>query len=371
MRASWRWRFVDAFSPAVHGMTFGAWLSLLRNEHFSVDAPYWLRAVATTCQSALNTPMALWETKRYDAILQDLEVPPPVFIIGHWRSGTTHLHNLLCQDERFAYPNLFQAMNPLTFLCTEPFMAKLLTRFTPKQRHLDNVAQALDVPAEDELIAWHASTLTPYMSYNFPRTGSHYDRYLTFREASEHEREQWRSSLMRFLQKLTWKYNRPLVLKSPPHTCRLKYLLEMFPGAKFMHIHRHPYRVFLSTRQAAQRSIDMASFQRADPEALEDRIIQQYAEMYDVFFEERHAIPEGQFAEVAFEALEHDPINHLQRLYLELDLPDFTVAQPAFESYLKALSTYQKNDYPDIAPHLRMRLQKAWAQTFEAWGYTS
>lgn len=369
MRASWRWRLVDAFGPALHGMTFGAWLSLLRNEHFAVDAPYWLRAAATTCQSALNTPIALWESQRYSALIQAVEVQPPVFIIGHWRSGTTHLHNLLCQDERFAYPNLFQAMNPLTFLCTEAFMAKFLTRLTPKQRHIDNVAQSMAVPAEDELIAWHSSTLTPYMSYNFPRTGSHYDRYLTFREASEHEREQWRSTLMRFLKKLTWKYNRPLVLKSPPHTCRLKYILEMFPGAKFIHIHRHPYRVFLSTRQAAQRSIDMSSLQRADPTALEDRIIRQYAEMYDVFFEECGAIPQGQFTEVAFAALEHDPIAHLQRMYLELGLPDFAVAQPAFESYLKSLSTYKKNEYADIARHTQKRLQMAWAQTFEAWDY--
>ena len=34
--------------------------------------------------------------------------PEPVFILGHPRTGTTHLHNLLAMDPRFAYANTFQ-----------------------------------------------------------------------------------------------------------------------------------------------------------------------------------------------------------------------------------------------------------------------
>ena len=32
----------------------------------------------------------------------------PVFIIGHPRTGTTHMHNLLNLDERFYAPNTFE-----------------------------------------------------------------------------------------------------------------------------------------------------------------------------------------------------------------------------------------------------------------------
>jgi hypothetical protein len=32
----------------------------------------------------------------------------PVFVIGHPRTGTTHMHNLLNLDERFYAPNTFQ-----------------------------------------------------------------------------------------------------------------------------------------------------------------------------------------------------------------------------------------------------------------------
>jgi len=48
--------------------------------------------------------------------IQNTNVEPPVFILGVWRSGTTHLHNLLTRDTRFGYANLYQALNPHTFL---------------------------------------------------------------------------------------------------------------------------------------------------------------------------------------------------------------------------------------------------------------
>ena len=65
-----------------------------------------------------------------DAI-EATRVEAPVFILGHYRSGTTYLHELLSNDPGFASPNRFQAFNPSTFLChradgrlplIEPFM---------------------------------------------------------------------------------------------------------------------------------------------------------------------------------------------------------------------------------------------------------
>ena len=57
---------------------------------------------------------ALWRkdsgTRRFDA---------PLFILGIWRSGTTHLHNLFAQDDRFAFANNYQVCFPRTFLTME------------------------------------------------------------------------------------------------------------------------------------------------------------------------------------------------------------------------------------------------------------
>src|SRR5262245_11173955 len=51
-------------------------------------------------------------------------VHPPVFIIGHWRSGTTYLHELLVQDPRHGSPNTYQCFDPCHFLLTERLMPR-------------------------------------------------------------------------------------------------------------------------------------------------------------------------------------------------------------------------------------------------------
>jgi hypothetical protein len=51
----------------------------------------------------------LWERLRYGRAVRRTElVADPVFILGHWRSGTTYLQKLLSLDSRHAYPTLLQ-----------------------------------------------------------------------------------------------------------------------------------------------------------------------------------------------------------------------------------------------------------------------
>jgi hypothetical protein len=105
------------------------------------------------------------------------------------------------------------------------------------------------------------------------------------------ELSQWQAALKILLKKLTLKYDRPLVLKSPPHTCRIRLLLEMFPDARFIHIHRDPYAVFQSSRRTFRLMLDWHGLQRADLEGLDDWVLRQYREMYEVYFEEKKLIP--------------------------------------------------------------------------------
>ena len=63
--------------------------------------------------------MSLWTSwraaaKREGSVTQvaNTEVPDPVFILGHWRSGTTLFHNLLALDEQFAYPAHLPGLEP-------------------------------------------------------------------------------------------------------------------------------------------------------------------------------------------------------------------------------------------------------------------
>ena len=110
---------------AFAGVTLGRWLQVLWENHFAVDRPYWGRAAIITLASIPNTLFSWWENLCYGRKVRNTRVAPPVFILGIWRSGTTHLHNLLAQDDRFAYANTYQVFYPHTFLTTERRNASL------------------------------------------------------------------------------------------------------------------------------------------------------------------------------------------------------------------------------------------------------
>ena len=246
---AWRDRLLRNLGPGVlGGVTLCDWLGLLRDNRFALSSGCALRATAISLGSISNSVLGGFEDWRYRSRLDAVVVPPPLFVLGHWRSGTTHLHNLLTVDERFAFPNNYQAFYPHTFLTTEAVSSRLIGPFLPRRRPMDNIEWDMRSPQEDEFALCAATGLSPCIGWAFPRKRDHYDRYLTFRGVPASEIARWQAAFVRFLKKLTWKYRRPLVLKSPPHTCRIRLLLQMFPRARFVHIHRDPYDVFRSSR---------------------------------------------------------------------------------------------------------------------------
>jgi hypothetical protein len=114
---------------------------------------------------------------------------------------------------------------------------------------MDSIEWDLRSPQEDEFALCVSCFKSPCMGWVFPRRRERFEKYLTMREVAAEEIAAWLAAFGRLLGKLTLKYRRPLVLKSPPHTGRIRLLLELFPGARFVHIHRDPYVVFQSSRR--------------------------------------------------------------------------------------------------------------------------
>ncbi|HEV3298423.1 MAG TPA: sulfotransferase [Planctomycetaceae bacterium] len=366
---SLREKFLLAAGPGQFaGVTAGDWLSILRDNGFRVDPRYLPRVALISLNSLNNSVIRRYEELAYGTKVRSVRVLPPIFILGHWRSGTTHLHNLFTIDPRVAYPNLFQVVFPLTFLSTEPIAGRFLSPLIPEKRLGDNVRQHLAMAAEDEFALCAATSLSPYMSSSFPRRQEFYDRYLTLRDVPDEEVARWKSALLLFLQKLTWKHQRPIVLKSPTHTCRIRLLLELFPDARFIHIHRNPYAVFVSNRGRHDTAVGYSRLQRSSTTD-DEMFIQRYREMYDVFFAERELIPPSQYHELAFEDLEKDPVGQLREIYARLGLPEFAAIENSLAGSTRAQAEYKKNQYVDIAPSLRSRIGSAWRRSFEEWGY--
>jgi hypothetical protein len=360
---TWRERLQLALGPGMFaGITAGDWLAVLRQN--GVDFAYWTRAASITEYSLMASLFRRHENKKFLTRIKGVRIKPPIFVLGHWRNGTTHLHNLLAVDPRLAYPNLYQVLFPHTFLCTERY-GWLLRFFLEKRRPLDNMAQDFHMPNEDEIALCNLTGLSPYLGLVFPRRREQYDRYLTFHQVAHDEVGQWKSAFTLFLKKLTWKYDRTLVLKSPPHTCRIKLLLELFPDAKFVHVHRDPYTVFRSTDHAYRIGLRCFSLQKPDQSDQTSYIIRRYKAMYDAFFADKGLVPSENLHEVAMEDLEREPIRQMRALYEKLQLPDFNGVEPALREYLGTLHGYKKNEYPELPPDLRREVSKGWERCFD------
>ncbi len=120
------------------GLNLPNWLRFLAMRP-PIHRSHWLRLGAVTANSISNSLLEGLETLVYGWKVSRTEVPSPVFVIGHWRSGTTMLHNLLSLDPRFVTPNLYQVTFPGHFLVSESWLAPLTKGLLPKTRPMDEV----------------------------------------------------------------------------------------------------------------------------------------------------------------------------------------------------------------------------------------
>jgi hypothetical protein len=363
--------FFEHFASSLCGVTLGDWLWLLLDNRCAVNLRYAPRAATISLCSLRNTFWRCVEDAVFAEKVRAVPVQPPLFILGHWRTGTTHLHNLLAVDRRFAFPNNYQVMYPHTFLLMESREAWFFDQLIPERRPQDNVVLGAALPQEDEFALNITSFCSSYMSWVFPRRWDHYQRYLTFRGVPEEEVQRWRKAFVWFLKKLTWKFGRPLLLKSPPHTARLPLLLELFPDAHFVHIHRNPFTVFQSSKRMLE--MVMPSMRLQEPRRLDvdGHILECYHEMYESFFAERGRIAPGRYHEIGFEDLERDPLGQMKTLYERLGLDDFAHVEPALRDYVASQRDYRKNEFHPLPEPLRERIATTWRRTFLEWGYPS
>jgi len=108
------------------------------------------------------------------------------------------------------------------------------------------------------------------------------------RNTSELEREKWKAALKEFAQKLLVKYGKDaqLIFKTPDHTAKVQLILEQFPDACIIHIHRNPYRIYRSTMKMEKTTMPLYAYQKPEHEELEEYVLWRYRTMYKAFFED-------------------------------------------------------------------------------------
>src|SRR6266568_3772694 len=196
------------------GCNFPAWARLLVRNRFAVSRSHLYMVPVISCVSMTHTILRFFEEAIYrDAVARTEIKQPPLFILGHWRSGTTLLHELLITDPRHGFPNTYQCLEPNHFILTERLFTRLFAWLLPSRRPMDNMAAAWDRPQEDEFALCMLGERSPYLTIAFPNNGPVDQEYLDLERLTHEQRGRWKQTLYSFLQKVTYKDPKRLVLK--------------------------------------------------------------------------------------------------------------------------------------------------------------
>ncbi len=352
-----------------NGMPFSVWLSLMLRNRFQVGPWRIGMAVMMVLSSLVNSLLGalqqlLWGRKIAQTQIQQ----HPIFIVGHWRTGTTLLHELLVLDRRHTYPGNYACFAPGHFLLSRRFLAPVLRFLFPNRRPIDNMELTWDSPQEDEFAMCNLGARSPYLTMAFPNRPPQDQEYLTLESLPPQDVQRWKDTFLWFLKCITFREPKRIVLKSPPHTARIKVLLEIFPEAKFVHIVRDPYVVFPSTVSLWRRLYKDEGFQTPRYEGLEEHVFETLVRMYESFERDRTLIPPGHFCEIRYEDLVADPIGQMRRVYEELGLGGFDEVRPEIEKHMQAKAGYKKNRY-EISPELREEIARRWNKYLVKYGY--
>ncbi|MDA0660726.1 MAG: sulfotransferase [Planctomycetota bacterium] len=353
-----------------HGMRCWDWLQLLRRNGFRVHPLRWMMAASISGFSLINSFLSCLANWKYGQQIAKTPLHgPPIFIVGHWRCGTTYLHQLLAHDPRFVTPSTYECFVPNHFVISEAWLPRLLWFLMPRIRPMDDVRAGWFEPQEDEFALCGMGLPSPYLRIAFPQRNAVFMEYLDLQDLEPQAVQRWESGLRTFLQCVTFVHRKRLVLKSPTHTGRVAWLARMFPGAKFIHLVRHPYELYPSTMRLWQSLDEVQGLQAAAPQGrLQEYVLQTLERMYDGFWKQKSELPEGSMHEIRFEDLVADPVGQLKLAYDRLGLGEFQAIRPALEASFQAAKSYRRMRY-DLADEDRELVARRWSKYMATYAY--
>jgi len=329
------------------------WFRFLSSGTFKfLSWKYSLRLAFISFSAVFNSLFSLLETAMFGSKIREQRIHPDiVFVLGHPRSGTTHLHYLLSKDPRFGFVDTLQAFYPNSFFVMRGWCSWLEWLMA---KTMDFVPSSFDMPSEEE-IAINVITggMSPHGAFCVMPKYKDYLRYLDFEGCSQGELLRWQTSFVWFLKKFSYACGgKPLVVKSPSHTARLDVLRELFPRAKFVCIHRDPKQVVASFAHFIQEYYTYCFIAQTNDQQITDYMVEHYQRLYRSFNRAKERVPEGVMVEVSFDDLEKDPFGVLDKIYCNFGWIQEDQFRERVSEYLKSLGKYEKNRCKSVSPQL-------------------
>jgi hypothetical protein len=235
---------------------------------------------------------------------------------------------------------------------------------------MDNVPVSADVPWEEELALTSTGRMSFYHVSFFPKC---MDRIFTDAVLFDGDKPEllrlWRKQYLGFLRKVQFAQpGKPLLLKNPANTARIRQLRRMFPGARFVHIHRDPYEVFASSVHLYLKAQEAWGLHETSRDLVVRHVLDSYPRLMNAYFDQRNDLGPGEIAEVSFQALCDAPLDTLRNIYREIRLPGYEEAAPRFKAYLESQRNYRRNEL-SLKSGERDAIREQWADIFVRLGY--
>jgi hypothetical protein len=250
-------------------------------------------------------------------------------------------------------------------------MKNFMAKFLPSERPMDKIKVEIDGPYEEEAGIAVISLWSFFHGFHFPKNAEEqYVKSIHYKGLSEEEKDQWDKSYYNFMKTVSYTNNgKRLLLKDPANTARIPTLLKLFPDAKFIHIKRNPYKVYLSTVKMRNNVLQKLALQDGNKDEIEKQVIENYKRLMNSFFEQKKLIPSKNYVEISYEDLVKNPIKQVKYIYSKLKLTGLKKALTGMSRYLESKKNYKVNVYK-IDEKIIKHVKDSWSFTIDKWDYS-
>jgi hypothetical protein len=293
---------------------------------YGVEKRYYIRWFNSFLVSCICTIFGWFDVIVYNLKPKPKNLKDPVFIIGHGRSGTTFLHNLMCLDSNVGYTTTYQTVFPNNLFAFQWLFKPIVKLIMPSKRPVDNVKLDVDYPQEEEFALNNEYVFSFYNWWYFPNKFIEItDEYLLAKTAQPKEVKKFKNNYKRLIKRsLMNTKGKRFISKNPPNTARIKWLLEMYPTAKFIFIHRNPYEVVQSTLNFYKSILPPIQLQTINEDKLMEFILYTYSSMLEKYYFDKKLLSSKNLMEIRYKDLIDNPKEIIASIYKDLIQEDFS-----------------------------------------------
>lgn len=331
----------------IAGMRFRRFIKLIFKNGMSLHPRYLVRFLFLLQNGVWASIFYRKEKQLYEQKLKNHKLPDnPIIIIGHWRTGSTFLHQLLSLDSNLVTSNVFQGSIPDSFLTSRKKYEPIMGRALKGTRPMDQVKLSMDEPLEDEYALIRLCSFSPLERLIFPKSNKYFlNDYPGFLPIDENKLNEWKKAINYFYKKLTIENNKVILIKNPFHSFRIQVLNEIFPNARYIHIIRNPHKVIPSTIRmweivGSQNSMN-SKWKRPTVKETSELMLQ----MMNKIDQDLNTLPKNRYCEIKFEDLEKNPIEEIKNIYKHLNVQFTEEFEKQISDFLISVKEYKKNKY--------------------------